>query len=160
MGECNRQRVTVVSTTQCDEIPVHIGRFMDGAPTALTSRLVVGAAELIPPRSLLRGEIRMTKVNTKQPVEQERAASRPEHVAWWCADCHQISQWNPPPIEHGWPTPLGHHKCDGKFTPLYPPSVVAGELRDLRAWIERNDPCSASDVYKEAARRAAVWEAK
>ena len=92
--------------------------------------------------------------------------SKPEPVAWWCEECTQISQRNHPPVEHGWPTPLGDHKCDGKFTPIYPPSVVAGELRNLEQWAqEEKDFGIFEDVglkkfADEAARRAAAWEAK
>ena len=86
-------------------------------------------------------------------------SGRPEPVAWWCNDKSHIADEHP--YQCYWTSKDEESTCDpSNHTPLYPPSVVAGELRKLRSWIENNDPLSASDIYKEAARRAAVWESK
>ena len=85
--------------------------------------------------------------------------SKPTPVAWWCPDCKMADE-----LFTGNKYGCPHCGCK-KMSPLFPPSVVAGELKELSESLYRkaqrvgfhtaNAYCHAAD---EAAERAEKWE--
>ena len=86
-------------------------------------------------------------------------SGRPTPTAWWCETHERIK----PDCEE---YPISTDPC--RHTPLFPPSVVAGELYEMASWINKtfgdkpdgthND--ELDETVLELARRGKAWESK